>query len=65
MPAGGSVLNRNTLLFFFLIGLLLVLGVILILLLPLLPFFIGLLIAYLLIPLVNWIDDRLPIKNLG
>jgi predicted PurR-regulated permease PerM len=56
----GKTFARNKPLFFFLIGLLVVCIVLYLLWEPMLPFLVGFLIAYLLLPLVEWIHKRLP-----
>lgn len=65
MSAKENVLKRNKTLFLFLIGLIVVCALIYALREPLLPFFIGFVIAYLLLPVVDWIDGRLPFHRMG
>jgi predicted PurR-regulated permease PerM len=61
----GKILAKNKPLFIFLTGLVVTFGIVFWLWKALFPFFIGFLIAYLLMPAVNWIDGRLPLKKLG
>jgi predicted PurR-regulated permease PerM len=56
----GNTFARNKSLFFFLIGLVVLFAVVYFLWEPLLPFFIGFLIAYMLHPIVGWIQKKLP-----
>lgn len=65
MAAAANTFKRNKALFFFLIGLIVLCAIIYGLREPLLPFFIGLVIAYLLLPVVDWTDKRLPFKKKG
>jgi predicted PurR-regulated permease PerM len=65
MSATASSFKRNKILFFFLLGLIIVCALIYALREPLLPFFIGFVISYLLLPVVDWIDKRLPFKGKG
>ena len=65
VAAIGNVFKKNKVLFFFLIGLVIVCALIYALREPLLPFLIGIVIAYLLLPVVNWIDRKLPFKEKG
>ncbi len=60
-----NVFNRNRSLFIFLIGLVVAFALIFFLWKALYPFFIGFLIAYLLMPIVDWIDNHLPLKKLS
>jgi predicted PurR-regulated permease PerM len=60
-----TVFKRNRVLFSFLIGLVIVCALLYLLREPLLPFFIGVVIAYLLMPVVDWIDKYLPFKGKG
>jgi predicted PurR-regulated permease PerM len=55
----GNTFARNKPLFFFLIGLLVTFIVAFLLWEPLLPFFVGFLIAYMLHPIIEWINKRL------
>lgn len=63
--ASANVFKRNKALFLFLIGLVVVCALVYALREPLLPFFIGFVIAYLLLPVVDLIDKRLPFHRKG
>ncbi|MFC1845825.1 AI-2E family transporter [Chloroflexota bacterium] len=60
MSAEGSVFKRNRTLIFFLIGLIVAFALIYVLRTPLFPFILGLVVVYLLLPLISWIENRLP-----
>lgn len=55
--------HKNRSLFLFLIGLIIIFAVIILLWKPLLTFLIGFLIAYLLHPIVEWLNKKLPAKG--
>lgn len=65
MAAVANTFNRNKNLFLFIIGLIVLCAIVYALREPLLPFFVGFIIAYLLLPIVDWIDKRLPFKKKG
>jgi predicted PurR-regulated permease PerM len=65
VSATANVFKRKKVLFLFLIGLIVVCALIYALREPLLPFFIGFVIAYLLLPLVDRIDRQLPFQGRG
>lgn len=65
MATTANLFKRNRVLFLFLIGLIIFGALIYALREPLLPFFIGFVIAYLLLPVVDWIDKRLPFQKRG
>ena len=60
-----NTFKRNRVLFSFLIGLAIFCILLYLLREPLLPFFIGIIIAYLLLPLVDLIDQHIPLKGKG
>jgi predicted PurR-regulated permease PerM len=60
-----NVFKRHRALFIFLIGLVIFVAVLYIFKEPLLPFFIGFIVAYLVQPIVEWIDKKLPFKKKG
>lgn len=60
-----NVFNRNRPLFIFLIGLVIAFVIVYFLWRAVYPFFIGFLLAYLLMPVVDWIDNHLPLGKLG
>lgn len=57
--------KRNSTLFLLLIVLVVLCVIIYLLRTPLLPFFIGIVLAYLVVPLVDWIDRKTPLKTRG
>jgi predicted PurR-regulated permease PerM len=65
MASKSNAFKRNRVLFSFLIGIIIICALIYMLRDPLLPFFIGFIIAYLLLPLVDWMDKRLPFQGRG
>lgn len=65
MSEAANVFKRNKVLFLFLIGLIVLCALIYALREPLLPFFIGFVIAYLLLPVVNRVDKWLPFHKKG
>jgi predicted PurR-regulated permease PerM len=65
MPSTPNAFKRNKALFLFLIGIFIVGALMYALREPLLPFFIGFAIAYLLLPPIDWIDKRLPFQERG
>ncbi len=65
MAAAANTFKCHKALFLFLIGLVIFCAILYALREPLLPFFIGFVIAYLVLPVVDWIDKKLPFKNKG
>ena len=63
MTEAAEVFKRNKTLFLFLIGLIILCALIYVLREALIPFFIGFIIAYLLLPVVDRIDRRLPLHK--
>jgi predicted PurR-regulated permease PerM len=58
----GSILRRNWRLIAFVVGLIIVFWLVYILRSVLLPFICGLVLAYLLLPIVSWLERKLPVK---
>ena len=65
MASIGTTFKRNSTVFLLLIALLVLCFVIYLLRVPLIPFFVGIVIAYLVVPIVDWVDNRLPLKTKG
>ena len=65
MPATENLFKRNRTLIFFIIGLVIVFGLLYALRSAIFPFVIGLVIAYLLLPLILWLESKLPFKGRG
>ena len=65
MAVVANIFNRHKNLFLLLIGLIVLCAIVYALREPLLPFFVGFIIAYLLMPVVDWIDKRLPFQRKG
>jgi predicted PurR-regulated permease PerM len=65
VTATTNAFKRNKVLFLFLIGLIIACALVYALREPLIPFFIGFVIAYLVLPAVDWVDKRLPFQGKG
>ena len=65
MPEAENIFKRNRTLVFFLIGLVIVLALLYILRSAILPFVIGIVLVYLLLPAITWVEKKLPYKGKG
>ncbi len=65
MSAVADTFKRNKALFLFLIGLVIVCAVIYVIREPLMPFALGFVFAYLTLPIVDWVDRKLPFNHSG
>ena len=63
MTAEGNVFKRNRTLIFFLIGLVVVFGLLYALRSAVFPFICGLVLAYLFLPVISWIERKLPARG--
>ena len=65
MTGSENIFKRNRTLVFFLIGLVIVLALLYILRSAILPFVIGIVLVYLLLPAITWVEKKLPYKGKG